>query len=190
HLTDEDAGFVTAATRRFVETLDAPRVPAEAELREAIAILALPAHDEADEVVLLMLGQSLDPGRFRVTVASPHLLASEVIALVESLEPAAVVIGALAGAGRVLHVRYLCKRLRARFPTLRIVRGSWGGAARRAEDAGPAGGADPLVVTLAEARTRLEELWQLERSAWTSVAAVIRPARGPRPDEPRPAIGP
>ena len=65
-----------------------------------------------------MLKQRLDPGRFAVEVASPDLLASEAIALVEDREPAAVVIGALAGAGHALHLRSLCKRLRARFPDL------------------------------------------------------------------------
>ncbi len=97
-------------------------------------------------------------------VASPDLLASEIVALVEEREPAAVLVGALAGAGHSRHLRYLCKRLRARFPDLPIVLGWWGAdadAAARTEML--EAGADRLAVTLGEADGQLQELVRLER---------------------------
>jgi predicted PurR-regulated permease PerM len=173
-LSSADLRFVEQATRRLVEELDVRPPPAEPRLesthRDAASILGLPAQDEADAVALLMLGQRLDPGLFQMDVASPHLLASEAIARVEAQEPSAVVIGAL-GAGHTLHLRYLCKRLRARFPGLPIVVGWWGAEAGNlaARDGMLVAGADRLATTLAEASAQLQELGQLDRSPWTSV---------------------
>ena len=54
------------------------------------------------------------------------LLAAEVLSLVEQSAPTLVCIG-LAPPRSFAQTRYLCKRLRARFPTLSIVVGSWSG---------------------------------------------------------------
>jgi hypothetical protein len=57
----------------------------------------------------------------------------------------------------VIHARYLCVKLRARFPQLKIVIGLWGttqgltDAARRLRDSG----ADEVVTTLADAVVQL-----------------------------------
>jgi hypothetical protein len=165
-ITDADARFVERTTRQLVEELDVPRSAADGNLRPAVPILGLPAQEEADEVALLMLKQRLDPGRFTIDVASPDLLASEAIDFVETREPGAVVIGALAGAGHALHLRYLCKRLRARFPDLPIVVGWWGadGGDERAREAMVMAGADRVTVTLADACAQIEELTRLTRT--------------------------
>jgi hypothetical protein len=112
-----------------------------------------------------MLKQRLDPERFALEVASPDLLVSEAIAAVEAREPDAVLIGALAGAGGTVHLRSLCKRLRARFPDLPIVVGWWGadGGGEAARDAMVAAGADRVSVSLADACARVQELALLER---------------------------
>jgi hypothetical protein len=139
-----------------------------------LPILALPARDEADEVALLMLKEALHPGRFAVELASPGLLVSEALALVEEREPAAMLIGALAGAGHALHLRYLCKRLRASFPDLPIVVGWWGadGGEAAAREAMVAAGADRVTVTIAEACAHLSELAPLQRTPATDDVAV------------------
>jgi hypothetical protein len=62
------------------------------------------------------------------------------------------------------------KRLRARFPKLQIILGLWGMAAADAADVRRGtrlGGADQLVITLAEACARLQSLWPLHRAAST-----------------------
>jgi predicted PurR-regulated permease PerM len=173
-IDDADLHFVEQTTRNLVEELDVPQPPAEPALRPATPVLGLPAQNEADEVALLMLKQWLDPKRWAVDIASPDLLASEAVALVETREPAAVLVGALAGAGHVLHLRYLCKRLRARFPDLPIVLGWWGADPGDvpARDAMLAAGADRLAVTLVEACAALQELAQLERPAPSTPAPV------------------
>jgi hypothetical protein len=101
-----------------------------------------------------------------VDVASPDLLVSEAITRVEDRQPAAVMVGALAGAGRAIHLRSLCKRLRARFPDLPIVVGWWGadGGSDAARDAMMAAGADRVTVSLADACAQIQELAQLRRA--------------------------
>ena len=141
-IDDADLRFVEDTTRQIVAELHATEAPAETPPREGSTVLGLPARNEADEVALLMLRDAPDRGRWAMEVASPDLLASEIVALVEEREPAAVLVGALAGAGHSRHLRYLCKRLRARFPDLPIVLGWWGAeadAATRTDDAGGRG---------------------------------------------------
>jgi predicted PurR-regulated permease PerM len=180
-ITDTDVRFLERTTRQLVEELEVPRPPSDPALRSATTVLGLPAQEEGDEIALLMLKQRLDPGRFTMEVASPDLLASEGIELVEARAPAAVVIGALAGAGHALHLRYLCKRLRARFPDLPIVVGWWGadGGDEAARDAMVAAGADRVTVTLGDACVQLQELTQLERAAAWPSSASPAPATAP-----------
>ena len=174
-IDDADLRFVEDATRQIVSELHATEEPAERPPRSDPTVLGLPARNEADEVALLMLRDAPDRGGWAMEVASPDLLASEIVALVEEREPAAVLVGALAGAEHSHHLRYLCKRLRARFPDLPIVLGWWGAeadAAARTDmlDAG----ADRVAVTLGEADGQLQELVRLERP--TTGAAHATPA--------------
>jgi predicted PurR-regulated permease PerM len=171
-ITSDDLRFVEQATRQLVEELELPQPPAEPATRPASLVLGLPAQEEADAVALLMLKRRLDPGRFDVDVASPDLLVSEAIARVEDRAPAAVLIGALAGAGRAMHLRSLCKRLRARFPDLPIVVGWWGadGGGEAARDVMIAAGADRVTVSLADACAQVQELALLRRAPATAVA--------------------
>ncbi len=166
-ITDEDVRYVERVTRQIVEDLELPASLAEPPTRPATSILGLPAQEEADEVALLMLKQRLDPTRFAVSIASPDLLVSEAVTRVEEETPVAVVIGALAGAGHPLHLRHLCKRLRARFPDLPIVVGWWGvdGGDESARQAMVTAGADRVTTTLAEACAQLQELAPLQRAA-------------------------
>jgi predicted PurR-regulated permease PerM len=188
-ITSADARFVERTTRHLVEELDLPPPPAEPALRPAAPILGLPAQDEADEVALLMLKQRLDPSRYTVEVASPDLLVSEAIASVEAREPGAVLIGALAGAGQVLHLRSLCKRLRARFPDLPIVVGWWGadGGDEAARDAMVAAGADRVTVSLADACAQLQELSPLRRAPRPTGGSIASTLRATAPRDPLPA---
>ncbi len=181
-ITDVDARFVERTTRELIEELDLSEPPAEPALRPATSVLGLPAHEEADEIALQMLRQRLDPSRFTVDVASPDLLVSEAIAVVEARAPATVLIGALAGAGHPLHLRYLCKRLRARFPDLPIVVGWWGadGGDEAARDAMVAAGADRVTVSLADACAQLQELALLRRVPEPTAAAARSALTGAR----------
>jgi predicted PurR-regulated permease PerM len=175
-ITDADVGFVEHTTRQLVEELDLPQPPGEPASRPPLPILGLPTRDDADEIVLMMLRQELDPGRFAVEVASPDLLVSEAIAAVEAQSPAAVMISALAGgAGHALHLRYLCKRLRTRFPDLPIVVGWFGveGGDDTARDEMAAAGASRVAASLAEACAHLRELAPLQRVPEPPEAAAV-----------------
>ncbi len=145
NLTAEEARFIYQATRELVDNLGASQavtsaaeVPvvseedAAAVLPPKVRILACPAHDEADEVALQMFQHVLDPRRFAVDFTKTTLLTAELISLVEHTSPEVVCIG-LVPPGGFAQTRYLCKRLRARFPTLPIVVGCWGGPKDEAE---------------------------------------------------------
>jgi hypothetical protein len=140
NLTADEAQAIYRATHELIDDLSASQAAASAE--ETVArvpeddtaavlpppshILGCPAHDEADEVALRMLQQVLDPRRFEVEVIKADLLAAAVLSLVEQSAPTLVCIGLLAPGG-FAQTRYLCKKLRARFPALPIVVGCWGG---------------------------------------------------------------
>jgi predicted PurR-regulated permease PerM len=173
-ISDEDLRSIERTARRLVEELELPQAQAEPPTRPATIVLGLPAQEGGDELALLMLKQRLDPGRFEVDVASPDLLVSEAIARVDDGGPAAVLIGALAGAGQSIHLRSLSKRLRARFPDLPIVVGWWGadGGGQVANDVMVAAGADRVTVTLADARAQLQELASLRRTPTPAVVSA------------------
>jgi hypothetical protein len=177
-ISEEAERHVWRATREIVETLhatrDAERRAADAEAGAGpsetsasdrkILMLASPVRDEADELGLIMLGHLMDPARWTIEMTSPQLLASEVIALVERTRPAVVCLGALPASGLAARTRYLSKRLRARFPDLRIVVGRWG---LREEDEAErrrleAAGASYVGTTLVETREHLQTVHGLE----------------------------
>jgi hypothetical protein len=83
-------------------------------------------------LALRMLQHVLDSRRFEVEVTRAALLAAEMLLLVEQSTPTLVCIG-LVPPGGFAQTRYLCKRLRARFPTLPIVVGCWSGTQDEAE---------------------------------------------------------
>ncbi len=159
-LTEEDWPFIVQATHEIVEDLGTrqPAVEAAAALGNGhgavlpptIRIVACPARDEADEVVLLMVRQLLDPNRYVVEVVHAKQHTAAVVALV-----------AEQGAG-LAQTRYLGKRLRAQFPALKVVVGRWG--SRSSSEEGPSpqavAGADLLGTTLLETRDQLMHLGQ------------------------------
>ncbi len=117
----------------------------------AVSVLGFPAWDEADRLALDMLRQVLDPGRWRLEVASADLLTGELVTLAGEREPAAFCIGSLPPGG-LAQGRHLCKRLRAEFPGAKIVVGRWGltGDVERDREQLLAAGADRVTTTLLE----------------------------------------
>jgi hypothetical protein len=83
-------------------------------------VLGVPARNAADELALEMLALLLDPLSFDTEQLSTTPLASELINVIESQRPDLACIAALPPGG-FSHARYLCKRLRVRFPELRIL---------------------------------------------------------------------
>jgi predicted PurR-regulated permease PerM/CheY-like chemotaxis protein len=140
----DDEEFVYAVTK---EALDGPALgasPAEAEPPAdtpggqagaaaeplepeptATLVFGCPAHHEAEELSLHMLAELLRPDGYRVEVVSTKALPGEVEDRVEREGPALLFVAILPPGGFV-QARYLCKRMRKRFPRLPIVVGYWG----------------------------------------------------------------
>lgn len=139
---------------------------ADAAPSPVLRILGCPAHDEADELALLMFRQQLDPMRYALEVVSAEALTAEVLTLVEQHSTELICIAALP-AEAMTSTRYLCKRLRARFPACKIAVGCWGltedAEANRA--ALRAAGADEMGMTMEESRNHIMHLGQLQVSA-------------------------
>lgn len=122
---------------------------------EPLRLLACPASDGAEQLSLEALAAIIPPGRWEVRVTSVDTLTSELIDAAVAFAPQAVCIGSLPPNG-LAHVRYLCKRLRAKLPHAYILVGRWG-APDTAELTPPLAGAGASAVTdtLLDARNRL-----------------------------------
>ncbi len=115
-------------------------------------VYCLPARADRDELAGAMLTQLLQQQGFAAQNASGKLAAGELLDLVEESGVDAACISVVSPS-TVIQARYLCVKLRARFPQLKIVIGLWSStqgltdAARRLRDSG----ADEVVTTLADA---------------------------------------
>jgi predicted PurR-regulated permease PerM len=170
-LNEAEARAVVEAAREMVDDLADTVVPAAASRDaggdtsapdvEVTEALACPARGEIDEIALRMLRQLLDPSRVRLHVASAARLSSEVIAIAGERAPSIIVLGSVAPGG-LAQIRYLCKRLRARFPDVKIIVGRWCPDARL-EDARAGlvnAGVTDISVTLLQTRDQILALSQ------------------------------
>ena len=171
-LTESDEQFVLQAIREILEDLGERR-EAATQAKEAIhpedqanasapirlRVLACPARDEADRLALEMLRQLLDPAKWVVEVAAVETLTADLVAQVAEQAPALVCIGALPPGG-LAHARYLCKKLRARFPEVKIIVGRWGltGGVEANREQLQDAGADLTATTMLETRSQLNSL--------------------------------
>jgi predicted PurR-regulated permease PerM len=120
--------FLSQAMRDLIDELgeaEKKQTPATAVADDsAVTILCLPAHSEADEIVGLMLAQLLALKGQRAIAVSQVSLAGEMLEMIQAQKAAVVCISALPPAA-VSHSRYLCKRLKIKFPDLATVVGLW-----------------------------------------------------------------
>jgi hypothetical protein len=177
-LTAEDLHAFVQATRAIIEDLElrpaltTPATAADAVSRAdaapptVVRVLGCPARDEADELALVIFRQRLDPTRYALEVVSAEALTAEVLTLVEQHSAELICIAALPPEA-MTPTRYLCKRLRARFPACKIAVGCWGltGDAEATRAAIHAAGADEVGMTLEESRNQVTHLGQLHASA-------------------------
>jgi len=183
-LTDEEAQTIYQAVAQTVGDLAATRLssPAETEgegrasdASESAAsnpprVQGCVAGDEAGEVALGMLEHLLRPHAIVLEVDSAHTLPGEVLSLVAAKNPTIVCVASIRP-GDLAHTRYLCMRLRARFPHVKIVVGRWGGKDRGEQDQLLAAGADAVSATLRESRDQIREYARLASAAPAAVLA-------------------
>jgi predicted PurR-regulated permease PerM len=177
-LTDADVQDLVQATREIVEDLAthpsaaAPDAGDAAEEAGAprmslvpVPVLGCPARDDVDALALRMLQQACDPTHVAVDLLPPRLLTFDVLARVAQTSPALLCLGAVAPGG-VPHLRYLCKQLRARFPSLPLVVGCWGAAESVAETVAllRADGLDHVGTTVQTTRDYIMQVCQLVAS--------------------------
>ena len=187
-LTEDGEQFVFRATREILEDLNSlkPESSSEASDPEKVAmandftatlpkvrILGCPARDEADELALLMFRQLLDSTRYEVEVMSDAVLASEVVAHIGEKTPAIIFIATVSPGGLV-PTRYLCKRLRSRFPNLKIAVGRWGIASEDSNSILVAG-ADRVGITMIETREQMIQLGQISSHSDAQSVTTIPP---------------
>ncbi len=89
-----------------------------------VNVLIMPAHDDADEVVGLMIAQLLNRRGYCAVPMSVNTLAGEMVEQVEKTKADVVCVSALPP-GAVMHSRYLCKRLHQKLPNMPTVVGLW-----------------------------------------------------------------
>jgi hypothetical protein len=129
-----------------------------------VSLVLCAAQDERDEVALEMFQDLLKPGKWDTHLIGSNILAAEVVAKIAELKLPVICLGSLAPGG-LPRARYLCKRLRKRFPKIRIMVGRWGQERRWADvqDELMQAGADHVEMSL------LSSLHQLQ--VWFPVLA-------------------
>lgn len=175
-IEENNQQFVFGATRAILEELPSlePKISAKAKASvestsvganpsadaPQIRIVGCPVRDEADELALLMCGQLLTPPRYAMEVLADEALTSEMVDHVAEKRPALVCIVSLPPGG-LAQTRYLCKRLRVRFPDTRILVGRLGTQAGNHRDALLAAGADKVATTMIELRDQVIQASQV-----------------------------
>ena len=187
-LDDEQRLVVEQSLRDIIEDLDTvPQVALKidangAESQETpsrngaapFRVLCLPARADRDQLAGAMLTQLLQQQGCSAQNAPGKLAAGELLDLVEKSEVNAACISVVSPS-TVIHARYLCMKLRARFPQLEIVIGLWGmtqgvsDAARRLGDSGAnevvTAIADAVVQLAKHAPTLVEQMMDVEERA-------------------------
>lgn len=174
-LAENDQQLIFQATREILEDLDELKPEnssGSATCSEAtmidrnspstapkVVIVGCPVRDEANELALLMFRQFLDPTRYDLALLAHETLTSEVIEQIAEKKPALVCIASLPPGG-LAQTRYLCKRLRARFPDIKILVGRWGSQSDNTSNALLTAGADKVGTTMIETRDQIIQVSQ------------------------------
>jgi hypothetical protein len=188
-ITLEDLQFVQQATQAIMDDValrqsravtaaaDAVAIPDEVSVARpvpSIRIVGCPARDEVDTLVLRMFQHVLDPQRYTLEIASVEMLAAEVVSWVEQRGVEIICIAALPP-GTTTPTRYLCKRLRARFPACKILVGRWGWTGE--SDANRAlllaAGADAVGLTLRESQNQVQQWAMLDAPPVTERSPAV-----------------
>lgn len=174
-LGDRSSEFISQTTHELIddleETEDSEKKDNDQDQSStfslhAVRTLCIPARDEADELVGMMLAQLL---RRRGNEDASSLVIGAVDDMLEKVEQSGcqvVCISALPPFA-VGQARSLCKHLRARFPRIAVVVGLWGfagGVLKAQERVGPSC-TDAVCTNLSEA------IFQIERIAGTVSAS-------------------
>ncbi|MDB4981524.1 MAG: putative permease, partial [Myxococcales bacterium] len=164
-ISDADHQFVVRTTRALIDAFPsaddaatpgaadgAPREPAPRRL------LGVSTRSLTDEIIWEMLAQLFDPKQVVVQSVGSAYLAADVTATAEAQAPDVICITSIPPGG-LAQARYICRRLRAKFPTTPIVVIRPGVQARNRESAESltADGATSVVFTLQDAQLKVDQ---------------------------------
>lgn len=164
-LTDGDLQFILQSIEEILDDVSVQRQCHPLVARQAkspdvprVRIVAYAVRDNLDVAALKMLGHLLDPEQWELEIVGTATLAAELIERLAAEQSPVAFLGALTPGG-LARSRYVCKRLRARLPHLKIIVGRWGlphpeGQQKRLTEAG----ADAVATSLLEAQTKLNSL--------------------------------
>jgi predicted PurR-regulated permease PerM len=175
--------FICKSTKEILDELgDKSKEPAEAEAQKAqsdlaelsapkirikparhvTSVVCIPARDEADEIVGIMLSQLLERVGYHAQAVSIGTTA-EMLAQVKEAAPDIVCISALPPFA-LLHARDLYKRVRSSVPNAKIIVGLWKFAGDPIKAAARFNivGDDKLAITLAQTVLQVSVFQQIE----------------------------
>lgn len=145
--------------------LEADKAIANADAKAPVAppaptcrVLTLPVRADRDEISGMMLTQLLQQHNFPAECLTAKMTTGELLEAVNK-DNAEVVCISVAPPSTVVHARYLCGKLRAQFPKLRIVIGFWGATEQLTETTNRLRetGADEVVTSFADAVLQLSK---------------------------------
>ena len=184
-LSPEQEKFIFATTRELIQELperekeqSEKEGPPDHSASGSASILCLPAADEGDEIAGLMLTQLLAARGIAAKNIPASALASERLELVQQEQVSVVCISALPP-GAAAPARYLCKRIRADFPHVKIIVAVWHAnvdLAKFQHRIGPSL-ADGIVTTLSQAVEHLASIASPESSCGTANRSGANPSR-------------
>jgi predicted PurR-regulated permease PerM len=174
NLSAAEGEFIVLTTRELVEELSvspdtseasAPTPDQDASPLPKVPVVFCPVEDEADALALLMLQHMLTPARYEVELLGASMLTAEVVSRVQESQVQLICLGSLAPGG-MARTRYLCKRLQAHCPALKIVVGRWGstGNSQDSQELLRQAGASAVGLTLHDTCTQLTQLGSLTPS--------------------------
>jgi predicted PurR-regulated permease PerM len=142
--------------------LSAPKIRVEPPPSHATNVVCIPARDEADEIVGIMLTQLLERAGYHAH-AIPIGTTAEMLAQVKETAPDIVCISALPPFA-LLHARDLYKRVRSHVPNAKIIVGLWkfSGDPIKAAARFNIVGDDKLAITLAQVVLQAGVFQQIE----------------------------
>jgi len=152
HLSERGQALKMKEVADAKVTADDESEPANVRSETRPIILCLAAHDEADEIVGRMLAQLLESSGYRVQVVPAADLFSDLVGHFEQQSAKLVCISSTPPAA-VMRARFLCRRIRSRFPRMDMVVGLWNakGDLNKATERVAGGDAVQVVVSLADA---------------------------------------
>ena len=186
--------FICKSTKELLDELgDKSREPAAAEVQKAhsdlaalsapkirvhhpahvTSVVCIPARDEADEIVGIMLAQLLERAGYQSQAISIGTTA-EMLAQIKEAAPDIVCISALPPFA-LLHARDLYKRVRANVPNAKIIVGLWkfSGDPIKAAARFNIVGDDKLAITLVQTVLQVNVFQQIELVPEHASAGVI-----------------